>query len=694
MTDRTSGLLQRALDKERRRNARWLCSIRLAGVGSVFAISLWLGLADGHSDWRAILPVFGLYFLLSAAMALAAWKRPSLHRLTGLGLAILDAPLVYWIQSCSLPVSPSPAGTASFAFGLYCAFIMLAALSLDQGLILLVTGSGAALELTLMRGAGVTAGPQAAALVVLFGVGAAAWHLVGRTRLLIVSVSHEGLKLERLGRYFSASVIERLQSGAQGPAQACEVTILFSDIRDFTALSEKLAPEQVVTMLNEYHERMVETIFKHGGTLDKFIGDGIMAYFGAPVACDDHPQKAVDCALEMERELDLLNAVRVKRGEPVLRIGIGVHTGRVVVGDIGSPKRRLEFTAIGDAVNLASRIEGLTKVHGVVTLASKATRDRAGDSILWTEAEPVTVKGKSEPVRTFVPGLKALLLAALFALPASALDIDREEYRIVGWNDACSVAVERYAYPRLGEAAVGEPITSRIGTLSIITAKPIVETRWVYQADGTNTYDKTAIGPFRKKLRKAGYDRPGFNETIRDTETVESPGSAEVILSTAILEARPDFWPDTRQWRWGRAHYNPLGTCALLVYEKIGEHDRFKFVLTRIYNASARSERGRAHTTNGRLLFNKGDLPAALAETEIGAQTAPEVAGTRYHYAAMLAMTGRLDDSLRELLAAVKLDPRFTEKAAKDADFDSLRNRQDFQELILGEDRAPAPVAP
>jgi tetratricopeptide (TPR) repeat protein len=290
--------------------------------------------------------------------------------------------------------------------------------------------------------------------------------------------------------------------------------------------------------------------------------------------------------------------------------------------------------------------------------------------------------------------VRSLLFLLLLAARASALDIEREEYRIVGWNDACSVAVERYAYPRLGEAAISEPITSRIGTLAIVTAQPTVETRWVYQADGTNTYDKSAIGPFRKKLRKAGYDRPGFNETIRNAATVLSPGSAEVILSTAILEARPDFWPDTGEWRWGWAHYNPLSTCALLVYEKIGEHDRFKFILTRIYNASARSDRGRAHTTNGRLLFNDGDLPAALAETEIGAQMAPEVGATRYHYAAMLALTGRLDDSLRELLAAIKRDEHFAGKAAKDVDFDSLRNRQDFQELILKEERAPAPTPP
>lgn len=191
-------------------------------------------------------------------------------------------------------------------------------------------------------------------------------------------------------------------------AAAREITVLFSDIRGFTTLSETAAPEDVVALLNRYFTRQVEIIFKHGGTLDKFIGDGIMAFWGAPTAYPDHARRAVEASLEMSAALDEFRDELGALGG-ALDIGIGLHTGKAVVGFIGSDER-LDYTAIGDTVNSASRIESATKGVSRI-LVSKATHEAAGEAFGWRDHGLHKVKGRGEELHLFQPCRKEPIAA-------------------------------------------------------------------------------------------------------------------------------------------------------------------------------------------------------------------------------------------------------------------------------------------
>lgn len=210
-----------------------------------------------------------------------------------------------------------------------------------------------------------------------------------------------------LGQYVSPAVLVEALDNADDQLRAGvgsreRLTILFSDVRGFTTISEQLKAEQVVELLNLHFSCMTEIIFRHQGTLDKFIGDAIMAFWGAPIRLADHPEKAVRAAIEMERGVEEVNAALRERGYPEIGVGLGLNTGDVVLGNIGS-ERKLDYTVIGDPVNLASRLEGLCKTYGVPVVISEFTRSGIGVDFPCATLDLVRVKGKQHPIRIFWP---------------------------------------------------------------------------------------------------------------------------------------------------------------------------------------------------------------------------------------------------------------------------------------------------
>ncbi len=222
--------------------------------------------------------------------------------------------------------------------------------------------------------------------------------------LIVEDITREKRLKSTMARYMSKEVADQLLAGGEAVLGGKElhVTILFSDVRDFTSFAETMGPRETVAILNQYFEEMVEVIFKHGGILDKYIGDALMAVFGVPFPGLRDADNAVAVANEMIVALRRINLARAAVGRPPLDVGVGVSTGDVVAGNIGSPKR-MEYTVIGDSVNLASRLEGANKFYGTKVLISEHTvRDLKGrDRVLMREIDLIRVKGKDAPCAVF-----------------------------------------------------------------------------------------------------------------------------------------------------------------------------------------------------------------------------------------------------------------------------------------------------
>ncbi len=211
----------------------------------------------------------------------------------------------------------------------------------------------------------------------------------------------ERLRLN-FARYVSQQVMEKVlkEESSKLTGERRKITVLFSDIRQFTAIAESLPPEQVVSLLDEYFETMLEVIFHHEGILDKFLGDGMMVEFGAPLDDPIQEQHAVTAAIDMQKELKKLNEKWKTEGKPQMEIGIGVHTGLAIVGNIGSEKR-FDYTAVGDTVNIAARLEKTTKLLKKPILISETTYEAVKNLFKATPMGPMLFPDRKESITIY-----------------------------------------------------------------------------------------------------------------------------------------------------------------------------------------------------------------------------------------------------------------------------------------------------
>ncbi|HEX8988204.1 MAG TPA: adenylate/guanylate cyclase domain-containing protein [Rhodocyclaceae bacterium] len=243
---------------------------------------------------------------------------------------------------------------------------------------------------------------------------------------------------ELFGQYVPPELVDEMAKNPESysmEGRKAELTVLFSDVRGFTTISEGLQPDQLATLMNLYLGAMTKVIRGHRGTLDKYIGDAIMAFWGAPVEDPEHARQAVTTALEMQAALVELNKELHAKGWPDLKIGVGVNTGTMTVGDMGSPVRKA-YTVMGDAVNLGSRLEGITKQYGVGIIVGEGTRAQVKDDFVLRELDLVKVKGKDKPVGIYEP------LGAKGQVPKEALEENKlwhqalQAYRAQDWDQA------------------------------------------------------------------------------------------------------------------------------------------------------------------------------------------------------------------------------------------------------------------
>ena len=397
--------VEKTLANEARRNELMLASVRTLALGLITLLNLTMYLLPAQTGWVRVNLAFPLlaaaWLAASAVFALAlrgGWYRDHVR----IWVPATDGVLL--VVTFANAWSLASAGDTLVQRGVVVVWTMCCAL---------IAASGG---LRLRRSATVwTTGISVVAyLVVAVVTMRVVWVVYGLSILLSVgALSMWMMRIVRramqseisrttLSRFLPESVLE----GAYGDPLALlteprnlDATILVSDLRGFTAMSEKLPPSEVFDLLNEVQGAFARVVRNQGGTVDKFLGDGMLAVFGAPEPLDDHALRSVEAAIQITKELADVNFKRATRSQALLKMGIGIHSGAVVAGCLGSGAR-LEFTVIGDAVNVASRIESLTKEHGETVLVSHATYERiaeqsgASELSIFSRVGEVAVRGR------------------------------------------------------------------------------------------------------------------------------------------------------------------------------------------------------------------------------------------------------------------------------------------------------------
>ncbi len=420
---RRTEVLDRVLSLSVTRGERTIDQVRIAAaLLSVFTVLLsnWEYVVTGAT--RSVITLSGLV----AGIVLSAWslRQEGPRTRPRLAMSILLDALVITVAILPTAIWPRPDYPGQLnmpGVHFYGLAIVLAGLRLDKGMVRVAAGLNLVLALGLvgldlhLNG---TADHLAKGDITLNTVLFAMWIMLGagianRTRGLVSEGAESVLQAERarqaLGVYVSEEIATRVldQEDLSPGGSVREVTVLFSDLRGFTAWSDGLPPEKLVAELNGYLDAMVDVIREEGGVVDKYIGDAIMVVFGLPKARGDDSIRAVRCALRMQDALRAHNERRVAMGSPPLRQGIGVHRGEVVAGNIGSADR-LQYTVIGATVNLASRLESATKSEGVSVLVSQAIVDilerlGAPERAQLKRHGVLKVRGATEPVAVWAP---------------------------------------------------------------------------------------------------------------------------------------------------------------------------------------------------------------------------------------------------------------------------------------------------